>query len=121
MKTRVAAGAAAVAAAAAAHTVWLRGTFASRLEAATQAGQAGLHSGEDIPAAAFAVKHRLERGAKVVVLSGSGSAEAANALATDQTCAGLRVLLKGSLRQALDECHLPPTPSSMLAAAVHGA
>ena len=112
---RAAAGTAAVAAAAAAHTLWLRGTFASRLEVATQAG---LHSGEDISAAALAVKHRLERGASVVVLSGSESAEAASALAADPSLAGLRVLLHGPLRRALDECHLPPAPSSALAAAV---
>ena len=111
------ASAGAVAAAAAAHALWLRGTFASRLDACTQAEQAGLHSGRNISAAAL-VKNTLEHGAKVVVLSGSGSAEAASALADDQDLAHLRVLLKGSLRQALDVCHLPPTPSSMLAAAV---
>ena len=134
---RAAAGSAVVATAAAAHTLWLRGTFASRLEAATQAQagqtqatqsqagqmqagqvQAGLLSGGDLSTAALDVKCRLERGASVVVLSGNGSAEAAAALAADPSLAALRVLLRGSLRQALDECHLPSTPSSALAAAV---
>ena len=134
---RAAAGSAVMATAAAAHTLWLRGTFASRLEAATQAQagqtqatqsqagqmqagqvQAGLLSGGDLSTAALDVKCRLERGASVVVLSGNGSTEAAAALAADPSLAALRVLLRGSLRQALDECHLPSTPSSALAAAV---
>ena len=132
MFRRAAAGTAVVATAAAAHTLWLRGTLTSRLEAATQAqagrtqagqmqagqAQAGFLSGGDVSTAALAVKRRLERGASVVVLSGSGSAEAAAALAADPSLAALRVLLRGSLRRALDECHLPPVPSSALAAAI---
>ena len=116
---RAAAGSAVMATAAAAHTLWLRGTFASRLEAATHdQAQTGLLEGGDVSTAALDVKCRLERGASVVVLSGNGSAEAAAALAADPSLAALRVLLRGSLRQALDECHLPSTPSSALAAAV---
>ena len=120
------AASAAVATAAAAHTLWLRGTFTSRLEAATQAQAGRTQAGQmqagpaqaGVSAAALAVKHRLERGASVVVLSGSGSAEAAAALAADPSLAAIRVLLRGSLRRALDECHLPPVPSSALAAAI---
>ena len=119
---RAAAGTAVVAAAGAAHTLWLRGTFTSRLEAATQA-QAGqvpacVLSGGDVSTAALDVKRRLEHGASVVVLSGSGRAETAAALAADPSLAALRVHLRGSLRRALDECHLPPAPTSALAAAI---
>ena len=122
----VAGASAVVATAAAAHTLWLRGTFTSRLEAATQAQAGRTQAGQmqagpaqaGVSAAALAVKHRLERGASVVVLSGSGSAEAAAALAADPSLAAIRVLLRGSLRRALDECHLPPVPSSALAAAI---
>ena len=119
---RAAAGTAVVAAAGAAHTLWLRGTFTSRLEAATQA-QAGqvpacVLSARDVSTAALDVKRRLEHGASVVVLSGSGRAETAAALAADPSLAALRVHLRGSLRRALDECHLPPAPTSALAAAI---
>lgn len=119
---RAAAGTAVVAAAGAAHTLWLRGTFTSRLEAATQA-QAGqvpacVLSGGDVSTAALDVKRRLEHGASVVVLSGSGRAETAAALAADPSLAALRVHLRGSLRRALDECHLPSAPTSALAAAI---
>ena len=117
-----AAGASAAAAAAAAtHTLWLRSTFASRIETATHAS---LRSGAD-PAAsagALAIKHELQQDAKLVVVSGCGSAAAVSALAADQSVAGLRTcLLQGSLLQALSSAFEGPRSARFAVISRHAA